>query len=255
MGCAVRNALASGCTVVMLLLTAGDGGRPDSKLVNRKTGEQVTYPEGRLRAHEAAIRYWLQNNNMVCDSKVVGGRTIRYNNFNNQVHDYNLMLPDGYKGVGFAATNFETLEKLMMGSIGSISSIDGNVYTSKQDLQSTICQILSEYIDSKNNITIHIPESKLELNKNSHSDHIFLGKLMLEILENGTLGSANIKLYADYENHAKPINLSKDDERFHRQLNKVVDDVLIENGRPESVRTLHLSFLGKEYCSRSLPVG
>lgn len=254
MGNAASKAIKNKHKVVMLLTTAGDGGNKNVYLT-AKNNEKVTYPEGRFRAHNASIKYWMNTNeNPILQDKMINTHIINHLSFGSQVYLYNLKLSDGYRGVGFKANNFEALSKLYSNKIPTISSIDGNIYSGKVDLEKTVIDILLPYIKNYQKIVFHIPEYNLNLNKGSHPDHIITGHMMHNILSNNNFGCVHVKLYNDYINGSQPINLTKEDEKSHRMVNKIVDDVLIENGRNENVRKIHLAFLGKEYISRSYTV-
>lgn len=251
MGIASKKAIDNNHKIVMLLATSGDGGAKE-RYLNTKNGQKVSYPEGRLKAHDEAIKYLLNSKeNGFIQNEIVNNHSIRCTIFQNMIWSYNLMLPDGYQGIGFASNNFEALEKLYLGKINSITSLDGNFYNSLEDLKNTITDLLLKHTLQYQNITFHIPEMDETLNKGAHSDHIFLSKLLNDIILSKKLGSVEVRLYSDYINATKPVNLNSKDEAFHRQLNNLIDDVLIENGRESNVRTLHLGFLGKEYITSS----
>lgn len=249
MGIAAKKAIDNGHKIVMLLATSGDGG-VRYRLMESASRKIVRYHESRLIAHDEAIKYLLNTQkNAVTHCELVGGHILTYGVFNDQVWSYNLMLPDGYKGVGFESNKFETLEKLYTGKITSIDSIDGNYYHGLDDLKNTIQNVLLTHTKTCQHITFHIPECDEEKNKGAHSDHFYVSRLMNDIIKSGVFGSVSVNMYSDYINGTKPINLPPEIEKFHRALNDVMDNVLIANGRPESVRTLHLGFLGKEYVT------
>lgn len=249
MGIATKKAIDNGHKIVMLLATSGDGGAR-YHLMESASRKIVRYYESRLIAHDEAIKYLLNTQkNAVTHCELVGGHILTYGVFNDQVWSYNLMLPDGYKGVGFESNKFETLEKLYNGKITSIDSIDGNYYQGLDDLKNTIQNMLLTHTKTCQHITFHIPECDEEKNKGAHSDHFYVSRLMNDIIKSGVFGSVSVNMYSDYINGTKPINLPPEIEKFHRALNDVMDNVLIANGRPESVRTLHLGFLGKEYVT------
>ncbi|ASK27539.1 hypothetical protein BG910_07090 [Neisseria chenwenguii] len=251
MSVAATQAINNGNNVVMLLMTSGDGGAKN-RFLDAKNGSKVSYPEGRLKAHDAAIQYWLGGNSMQTKGrKTVGNHKIDFVHFDTKVASYNLMLPDGYKGIGFDANNYETLARLYEGNINEINSLDGNCYRGTSDLENTIVTLLQHYVNQNRNIVFHIPEFNAEQNKNSHSDHYLTGEIMRRIIAANHFGNVEVKLYADYENGGKPVNLSPEVEKEHRKVNSLVDDVLIANGRDEQVRKIHLPFLGKEYVTRS----
>lgn len=253
MGIAAKQAIENSHKVVMLLATAGDGGRKDA-LLEAKNGSLVRYPEARLLAHDEAIKHLVGiNSKPVASRLIVNGHILTQDNFADRVYSYNLMLPDGYKGIGFGKNNFETLEKLYLGKISTIESIDDNVYRSIDDLKQTIIALLSQHICVSQKVTFHIPEFDEIKNKGAHSDHFYVSRLMVDLLKGGVFAKEGIevKLYSDYINATKPINISPELEKFHRGLNDIMDNVLIFNGRPENVRTLHLGFLGKEYVTSS----
>ena len=260
MGIAVKQAIDSNHKVVMLLATAGDGGRKNT-LLEAKNGNLVRYPEARLLAHDAAIKHLVGSSaDPILSCHIINGHILTEDNFDNRVYSYNLMLPDGYRGVGFAGNNFETLEKLYLGKIQTIKSIDNNVYHNLNDLKNTIVSLLSLHIATSQKITFHIPEFDEIKNKGAHSDHFHVSRLMMDLFSEKAFtkenrGGMEVKLYSDYINASKPINVSPEMERFHRDLNDIMDDVLIANGRPENVRTLHLAFLAKEYVTSSFVMG
>lgn len=258
MGIAAKKAIDNNHKVVMLLATAGDGGRKN-QLLESKSGNLVRYPEARLLAHDAAIKHLVGSNaDPILGYHIINGHILAEDNFGNQVYSYNLMLPDGYRGVGFAENDFEALEKLYFGKIKTIKSIDNNVYRSLDDLKNTIASLLSQHIATSQKITFHIPEFDEIKNKGAHSDHFHVSKLMMDLFSEKAFikeGEVEVRLYSDYINASKPINVSPEMERFHRDLNDIMDDVLIANGRPENVRTLHLAFLAKEYITSSFVMG
>lgn len=255
MGIAAKKAIEKGHRVVMLLATVGDGGAK-FRLLKSVNGKTVRYYEGRLIAHDEAIKYLLNTKqNVATHCELIGGHVLTYEIFNNQVWSYNLRLPDGYRGIGFESNQYETLEKLYKGEITSIHAIDDNHYRSLDDLKNTIQDLLLTHTKIYPNITFHIPEYDEEKNKGAHSDHFYVSRLMNDIIKSGVFGAVSVNMYSDYINGTKPKNLSADDEQFHLALNKVIDDVLIEHGRNENVRTIHSTFLGKEYVTGCFTIG
>lgn len=249
MGISAKRAIDRNHKVIMLLATAGDGGAKN-RLLKSIDGKITRYHESRLIAHNEAIKYLLDTQqNATTHCELIRGHILTYDVFNNQVWSYNLMLPDGYRGVGFESNQFENLEKLYTGKITSIHTVDGNYYCNLNDLKSTIQNVLLAHTETHQNITFHIPECDEEKNKGAHSDHFYISKLMNDIFKSGVFGSVFVNMYSDYINGTKPINLNGADKEFHLGLNKVIDDVLIGYGRHENVRTIHSAFLGKEYIT------
>lgn len=254
MGMTAKRAIENGHHIIMLLATTGDGGAKH-RLLESNTGKITRYHENRLIAHDEAIKYLLNTKqNATTHCELIGGHILTYETFNHQVWSYNLKLPDGYRGVGFESNQFETLEKLYKGDISSIHAIDGNHYHSLDDLKSTIQHLLLTHTKTHQHITFHIPEYDEEQNKGAHSDHFYVSRLMNDIIKSGVFGAVSINMYSDYINGTKPINLNADDEKFHLALNKVIDDILIEHGRNENVRTIHSTFLGKEYVTNRFTI-
>lgn len=159
--------------VVFIYTTANDSGADQSFW---RANEEATL---------SSIRFGLPMSANGVDDR----RVVRINNHN--VHRWNLgnvvcyflRLPDGnVNGSGFPIGNHQSLEKLRLGRISSITTLDqSSVYSDWAALVELLQKIVDLESISEASTTLHYPETSISLNPDDHSDHRMTGFAVQDI--------------------------------------------------------------------------
>ena len=174
MGDAMVDRIRSGRRQVLIYLTAGDHGR------------EGTYWRQREAAAMQSTRVALGDINIPqrCNSVSVSEHRIAHCRLGGS-DSYFLRLPDGNRnGAGFARNRFESMRKLRMGKVHSITAVDSSTrYASWQDLSATVSTLARMVADSAHSgLVVHTTDPSIRVNPHDHYDHRMAGKLTESLL-------------------------------------------------------------------------
>ena len=201
--------------VVIVYLTSGDAG-----LASHTDDATIPYPAVRERASLDATAWISDGGKEPTGAKqetamvTVHGHSIDRVSYANTV-SYFLRLPDGnMDGGGFARYGFQSMRKLHMGELKSVTPIDGQTaYEGWPDMVGVLAGILSRETESDANVTVHIAEPNIAINDHDHSDHTTGARGFLDAMAylNDKHSSANrcyhLYKHIDYSIAEKPANL------------------------------------------------
>ena len=251
MGNEVFKDISSNKDVVIIYLSAGDGGL--------RTGGSGTVPFYRARelATLASIRVpaFLSTRSTAGDgwfTRTFNARPI-YTNKERNVTSYYLRLPDGNPGGGgYSINNNQSLGRLYAGDITTIRAIDNSAtYTSWANLRATLQAIYRYHVPANMPFTVSTHEPDWPTNDGSHSDHIHGSRLALEAGQN--LG-ATMRVWLDYIVNTMPANVSRDDFMHKCSMHGALASTLAANNYDPTYDQFHTSFLDRVYF-RSYPNG
>jgi hypothetical protein len=121
-----------------------------------------------------------------------------------------LRLPDGKReGTGFARYEHQSMRRLRMGKIDSITAVDGStVYHGWKDLSSTVNALIPD--TSGPGSVVHTTDPSVVVNPHDHFDHRMAGRLVEELRRQRNLG---VRYYVGYALATRADNLSKEQAR------------------------------------------
>ena len=191
----IQNDIHAGRCVITVYLTAGDAGLSTTYWQNRENGEKASYS-----IMSSALNLWTQQDAGITAHPIpvftlttAPNRSLIF-----------LRLPDGNNdGLGFASTNYQTLQKLWQGNIPTITAINNSSSYTKQDLINTLLKLMNTYkpdiirtqnfVDSYNSAV-------------DHSDHYTTAYLTQAASQ--VYSTSHILIgYYDYEIDSKPQNI------------------------------------------------
>ncbi|HSX39747.1 MAG TPA: PIG-L family deacetylase [Candidatus Saccharimonadales bacterium] len=133
----INHEIANGKCLITAYTTAGDG----------NLGQQ--YWSTRMQGVEAAYAQMSGVSNSWSDSYItINGHSVSVSTLNNnsKISLVFFKLPDGQSdGSGFSNNNYESLQKLWLGQINSLHSVDGSTSYTKQDLINSITSLMNTY--------------------------------------------------------------------------------------------------------------
>jgi LmbE family N-acetylglucosaminyl deacetylase len=191
---AIMNLIKQGICVRTVYLTAGDAGTVGNYYwLSRELGSQAAYDN-----MDGAIQdQWVSRTIKLSNKAYV---TINTPSNNLSMSLVFLQLPDGgVKGQGFKQGKFESLAKLISGSMTNIHSVDGQSVFDKQSLISGLSDLITFYKPS----VIYTQANDLTTPESDHSDHIATGILTTDAAKLNRTGTSAllIKYFMGY-----PIN-------------------------------------------------
>jgi len=153
--------ITSGRCVRTIFMTAGDSGAPASYWQGRENGMKAAYAK---MAGRTGLGTW-----NISDAGVLGMHVRAYTLVGKPtVSLVFLRLPDGgMDGAGFNTHNFESLQKLWLGSISSISAVDGSASYSKDTLVGALAAMMASFAPDR----IHIQDYSGAFGDGDHADH------------------------------------------------------------------------------------
>ena len=195
--------IAAGDCVRTVYLTSGDDGRGYDYLLQRQHGSEAAYD-----TMLGTPQDWVAERQSIAANTSI--LTVTPSN-NPRVSLIFLRLPDGnLNGNGFAATQYQSLQKLWDGAIPYIHSVDGRSSYSRQQLSGLLLTLLRTYrptiVNTQANDTGHMISD--------HSDHLFAGTFTENaVLQYELDGGARpvLRYYIGYPIRALGSNLSADE--------------------------------------------
>jgi hypothetical protein len=163
-----KDLVATCSKVVCIITTAGDAGADQKYWAAREEGSKSS-----LRFCLAPLAPISQSSGW----KELNNHTINYWSANNATC-YFFRLPDGnLDGNGFSTHNFQSLSKLRLGQISTITAIDNSaIYPSWSDFYTTLQTIIVLESNGISNILINYLNPDMSINPNDHPDHITTGQ-------------------------------------------------------------------------------
>lgn len=200
----VYTDLEGGYCVRTVYLTAGDA------------GSGISYWLGRESGVEAAYNYMLGSNNTIWVDRIVKLANNEYTDVanpkgNSKISLIFMHLPDGnLKGQGFATDDFESLQKLNMGQIKNITTVDKQSTYTSSSLISALANIMHIYSPT----IINTQSEYISAQFPDHSDHIsvssFVKKAYAQYETNQFANQVKIPIffYIGYPIRTNPVNVS-----------------------------------------------
>jgi hypothetical protein len=216
MGDVVARRVQAGGRVVFIYLTAGDDGR-DS--IYWATRERAALASTRIAVGVPPTDSAAEQ----CSSVSAFDHAIRKCRIAN-TDSYFFRLPDGHRnGIGFARHSYQSLRKLRLKRITSISAVDGSAaYNSWADVMSTVGALIG--VSSADRIaTVHTSDPSVVVNPHDHFDHRMAGLLVYDSRkQNGW----NVVYYTGYALATRAANRSEDQVRQKTSLFLAYDKVM-----------------------------
>lgn len=231
MGDVAAKALRSGAPATLIYLTAGDDGR-DS--VYWQTRERAALRSTSIAGELTTADF----DSVKCAPAVVMGHTIRRCVLGN-TESYFLRLPDGRRnGAGFARYNHQSLRRLRLKKITTISAVDGSAtYESWQDLVSTVKELLNESNDQT--ILVHTTDPSITANPHDHFDHRMAGMLISELRKRSSL---DVRYYVGYALATRAANRSNEQARVKTAIFLAYDQEMTRINKNWSAYREHPAF-------------
>jgi len=171
--------------------------------------------------------------------------------------NYFFRLPDGnLDGNGFPNTGNNSLRKLKLGLISSLSSIDGtNTFTSWLDLTNTLKEIINTERGQDNQVWVNKASlDTLVYNQSDHLDHIYTSIAVEETVSD--MPWVGINEFLDYYSSALPPNLSFSDHANASAIFGVSVWGLHENTYTTNFEDGHKGWLPMDYFTvKRVPQG
>lgn len=215
--------------VVFITLTAGDAGNGT-----------VSY--GAIPFYQARERGAVYSSKVAADIAtgtaplaVPTATTVTFNGHNitkyvyKNTVNYFFRLPDGGgTGNGFPLTGDRSLRKLKLGTIASLSAIDGSaIYNSWSNLVTTVRNILTFERGTDNQVWVYKTSPNTTFNAGDHSDHIYSGIAANDAFVDSLW--VGIVEFSNYNSASSPPNLSSTDHENSSVLFATVSEALSEN--------------------------
>lgn len=198
--------VAAGYCIRTVYLTAGDSGHSNFYWLERQQGSEAAYAQ-MLGGHVT----WVQHVVRLSSHEFV---TIANPTDNTKVSLIFMNLPDGgVHGTGFAATAYESLQRLLDKHIDTMYSVDGQSSYGTQDLTDALETLMHTYGPTE----IHTQANYASSQYPDHSDHIATGTFtkqaydMYESRQFNGLVAIPLHYYIGYPIHGLPANVEGDD--------------------------------------------
>ena len=230
--------------VVFLHTTAGDAGAGDGE-----NGYFLAREEGSKRAIRLMV-------NSLRDKGIGKQMTATKQNFNGHPIDrmeygnavvYFLRLPDGnYYGPGYPVHDDKSLQKLLNDQVKDIRTVDGStVYTDKQDLSSTITELLRSERSSGDTLRLNIADTDSLINPGDHSDHRYSSHLMQGLAK--AAGAYSLRYYTEYHSNTLPMNVFPEDYLISAGVWGATASGLSDYQHSSTWDSVHNSWIGRQY--------
>lgn len=215
--------------VVFITLTAGDAGNGT-----------VSY--GAIPFYQARERGAVYSSKVAADIAtgtaplaVPTATTVTFNGHNiakyvyKNTVNYFFRLPDGGgSGNGFPLTGDRSLRKLKLGTITSLSAVDGSaIYNSWANLVTTVRNILTFERGTDNQVWVYKTSPNTTFNAGDHSDHVYSGIAANDAFVDSLW--VGIVEFSNYNSASSPANLSNTDHENSSVLFATVSEALSEN--------------------------
>jgi hypothetical protein len=218
MGDVVAQRVQAGHPVIFVYLTAGDDGRDSAYWAARERG---ALQSTRIAARVASARFPPNE----CSIVRVLNRAIRKCTIAN-TESYFLRLPDGHRnGIGFPRHSYQSLRKLRLKSMSSISAVDGSaVYNGWADLKSAVDSLIGASSHARI-ITVHTSDPSIPVNPRDHFDHRMAGLLVYDLRRKNKW---NVAYYAGYALATRAPNRTEERVRQKTSLFRAYDNVMTQ---------------------------
>lgn len=188
--------------VKTIYITAGDAGAGAAYWTGRQNGAENSY--SKMIGYKGS---WINKTVTIADNEYVTIATPRINNKATLIF---FNLPDGgMRGQGFKATNYQTLSKLLHGSISTINSVDKQSKYSLNQLESALQTLITKIQP----ITIRTQSSVNSSKHPDHSDHQSVNAIVTQTYSNyvkdqfHSVVKIPIYYYAGYPVYSMPRNI------------------------------------------------
>jgi len=230
---------------VFIHVTAGDAG------VGIGTrGRKHPYFLARENGAEVAIRFMADAGEQPVEKSVsrvaFNGRSVHRVGYRSTV-TYFLRLPDGHpRGIGFAETGFQSLERLAKGAINSIAAVDGSAsYRGWADLTATVRAIVDYERGRARSVQLNVPETSESINPGDHSDHLMTARLAIDAARD--LACARRVYFVDYASRVMPENLAGVQRDMESSVLAVTAAGILALDHASAWHPYHRSYLGRNY--------
>jgi hypothetical protein len=230
---------------VFIHLTAGDAG------VGIGTrGRRHPYYLARENGAEVAIRFMADAGEQPVDkisSRILfNGHSIYRVAYRSTV-TYFLRLPDGHpRGIGFAETGYQSLERLAKGEIPTIAAVDRSAsYHGWTDLVSALRAIVDHERGAAHSVQLNVPEPNESTNPGDHSDHLMTAKAALEGTKD--IACARRVYYLEYASRVLPENLAGQQRDMESSVLAVTAAGILALDHASVWHPYHRSYLGRNY--------
>lgn len=195
----ILHDIQNGKCQITIYMTAGDDNRSTSYWQGRENGEKAAYAYMANTANSWVTSTLNVNNHFLTVSTLLNNPTISLVFFR---------LPDGNTdGSGFSNNNYQSLQKLWTGSIGTIAAIDGSSTYTKTDLISTLTAVLNVFLPE----VIRTQDYKDTINTTTdHSDH-FISAYLTNSAQQQYSTPHTFTGYYDYQISSFASNVSGND--------------------------------------------
>ena len=218
MGDVVARRVQAGGPVVFIYLTAGDDGRDSVYWTTRE--------KGALASTRVAVGVAVTDSARdQCSTVRALDHAIRKCTIAN-TESYFFRLPDGHRnGMGFARHSYQSLRKLRLKRITSISALDGSAaYEGWADVMSTVNAVIGPN-SADRTVTVHTSDPSVVVNPHDHFDHRMGGLLIYDLRKQNKW---NVVYYAGYALATRAANRSEDQVRQKTSLFLAYDKVMTQ---------------------------
>lgn len=189
----VSDDIRSGRCVRTVYLTAGDSGQPFGYWNSRELGAKAAYA-----AMYEAPNIWRDQRELL-DGRFL---TVSYLEGAPEVALVFMRLPDGnLRGEGFAATKYESLQRLIAGSASEVYSVDDGTAITKDQLAAVLAGLMTA--DRPDQIRTLGSD---DISDGDHSDHRAAGELT-RLARAQYVETHRIEAYEGYSTKLQPVNL------------------------------------------------
>ena len=120
-----------------------------------------------------------------------------------------LRMPDGnMNGAGFPSTGHASLPKLLTGSIGSLSPIDGSPPLSSEALIAALAEVIQAYHPAQ--LITHVPSTAAKFAAGDHPDHGAAGTYARAAWQRAGFPGAEVRYAVGYPSASFPVNVTGD---------------------------------------------
>lgn len=200
--------IAAGHCVRTVYVTAGDAGQNSQYWLRRERGSQAAYAS--LLGDKKEV--WNQRTIKLADHEIV---TVVNPRGNKRVSLIFMRLADGnIDGKGFAATNHESIAKLLSNELPVIHTVDGQSNYTSDQLTKALLLFMKTYQPTEINTQVTSDEGHAF---HDHSDHMTVGQYTQRAHSEYTKQAISIPIhyYVGYPIREKQASVSGDD--FHRK--------------------------------------
>ena len=197
----LQDAIAAGNCTRSVFLTASDAGRGTGYSKSRELGILRAY--NTMRGQEG---FWSEKGVTLLSGAVLSqwspdddpDITVAF-----------LRMPDGnMNGAGFPSTGHASLPKLLSGSIGSLSPIDGSPPLSSEALIASLAELIQAYHPAQ--LITHVPSTAAKFAAGDHPDHGAAGTYARAAWQRAGFPGAEVRYAVGYPSASFPVNVTGD---------------------------------------------